>query len=1017
MPIFRPRGCFPPRAWAIAALALAVALSSAAEVPGPSPRYSGLPISQVFGEREIPTSPATRAVLVHPNGLIYVGNFEGMVEYDGATWRIVPGLQGVIVHNVMADATGRIWYSGTGEFGWLAPDARGVLRAQALHLRLPEADRDVGHVLRMQVLGRDAYFVTQGARGFVARADAEGNVSEIAMPAGQRAVTLFTADHAMHVITSGGVFRLEGDRLAAAPAAQALVKAGVLSVWPRPDASGGGQWVVSIDGLRGWRGEAAPLVSDEVKNILGGDRVSCGCPLSDGTFALGTERHGVLIVRAADGRVLARYDDDGRMGGTSSTVVAVTPDSAGGLWLARYAGVTRIQVESPAAKHDGPGGVRGRVQAFAMYRGQLHVATTQGVFRRDPATGHFLEMAEANGDSWVLLPTEDGLIIGGPDLRLVRPDGAVEIIDPERLLFRSALRLRRDPDRIVACTGPGLVRIYRRVGGHWRFEAGLPRVRASLYPIYEDNEGFLWATRNRIELRRLNFRGGVDFNAEAEVIGPAQGLPVTAAERRRVTISLVDGEIEVAAAGGVWRRDPVTDRFMAETRIEGLDPARWSRVFPLQDGCLWLANNRESDPSALARPAGPGRWILEPLPYTGLEAVRPIEVCDDPTTNTVWLGYLGLASYERGWTGGRAPPPQARLRTITAQGGQLLWGGAGQPFATPLDPDKNSLRFTFAAPVLQPDAFGGTVAEFRTKLEGFDREWSAWSNDTARDYSNLPPGRFVLHVQARDGAERAGPDATFAFVLRPPWWRTWWFTALAVLTFVGLVVAITRWTAIRVLRRRLALLEAQAAVERERLRLARDLHDYLGSGLGRVILFAGEASRHKADAGQLDAALDRVRSTAQELVQHAREIVWAVSPQHDSLASTIERIADYTEETLRAAGIACTVERPPEIPAITLGSEARHNLFLAVKEAVHNCVKYSGAATAEFRVRCADGWLTVELRDHGRGFAPGEKRGSGHGLINLVTRAEALGGTATVTSEVGHGATVILRIPLAADRN
>jgi signal transduction histidine kinase len=84
---------------------------------------------------------------------------------------------------------------------------------------------------------------------------------------------------------------------------------------------------------------------------------------------------------------------------------------------------------------------------------------------------------------------------------------------------------------------------------------------------------------------------------------------------------------------------------------------------------------------------------------------------------------------------------------------------------------------------------------------------------------------------------------------------------------------------------------------------------------------------------------------------------------------------------------------------------------------VHNCVKYSGAATAEFRVRCADGWLTVELRDHGRGFAPGEKRGSGHGLINLVTRAEALGGTATVTSEVGHGATVILRIPLAADRN
>ncbi|MBS0631323.1 MAG: hypothetical protein JSS11_05375 [Verrucomicrobia bacterium] len=923
----------------------------------------------------------------------------------------------MIVHNIMADASGRIWYSATGEFGWLVADSRGVLRAQALHVQLPPADREVGHVLRMQVLGGDAYFVTQGARGFVAHADAQGRVTEIALPAGQRAVSLFTAGNAMHVITNAGVFRIAGDRLTAVPAAQALVKAGVLAVWPQTAAEGGGHWVASIDGLRAWRGDAAPLVSEEVKKILAGDRVSCGCPLGDGTVALGTERHGVLIVQAAEGRVLARYDDDGRLGRTSSTVVAVTPDAAGGLWLARYAGVTRIQVQSPAAKHDGPDGVRGRVQGFAMYRGQLHVATTQGVFRRDPATGRFLEMPEASGDSWVLLPTEDGLIIGGPDLRLVRPDGTVEIIEAERLLFRSALRLRRDPDRIVACTGPGLVRIYRRTDGRWRLEAGLPRVRASLYPIFEDKEGFLWMTRNRMELRRLDFRAGVNFNAETEVIGPEHGLPLTAADRQRVTISLVDGEIEVATPEGIWRRDPASDRFVPETRIEGLDPARWSRIFPLSDGRLWLLNTREADPSAIAKPAGPGRWVLEPLPYTGLEAVRPIEVCDDPATRTVWLGYLGLASYELGWTGGRAPPPRARLRAISAAGGRVLWGGAGLRFGTPLRPDENSLRFTFAALVLQPDAFGGTAVEFRTRLEGFDREWSEWSNDTARDYSNLPPGRFVLHIQARDGAQRAGPDETFAFTLLPPWWRTWWFNALAVLTGVGVVVAITRWTAIRVLQRRLALLEAQAGVERERLRLARDLHDDIGSGLGRVILFAGEASRHKSDATRLDAALDRVRGTAQELVQHAREIVWAVSPQHDSLASLIERLTDYTEETLRAAGIACRLAVPPEVPALTLGSEVRHNLFLAVKEAVHNCVKYSGAGTAEFTVQFADGWLTVMLRDHGRGFAPGEKRGSGHGLANLALRAEALGGTAAVASEPGRGATVTLRVPLTSGRS
>jgi signal transduction histidine kinase len=217
-----------------------------------------------------------------------------------------------------------------------------------------------------------------------------------------------------------------------------------------------------------------------------------------------------------------------------------------------------------------------------------------------------------------------------------------------------------------------------------------------------------------------------------------------------------------------------------------------------------------------------------------------------------------------------------------------------------------------------------------------------------------------------------------------------------------------------VLKRRVALLEAQSAVQRERLRLARDLHDEVGSGLGRVVLFAGEARRKQDDPAALAAALDRVRDSAQELVQHAREIVWAVSPQHDALDHVVERLGDYADETLRAAGIACRLETPPpdQLASIALGSEARHNLFLAVKEAVHNCVKYSGAKTAEFRLEVVGSDFVITLRDHGSGFAPGERRGTGHGIRNIQARVQALGGTAAVTSAVGEGTTVLLRVPL-----
>jgi signal transduction histidine kinase len=149
-------------------------------------------------------------------------------------------------------------------------------------------------------------------------------------------------------------------------------------------------------------------------------------------------------------------------------------------------------------------------------------------------------------------------------------------------------------------------------------------------------------------------------------------------------------------------------------------------------------------------------------------------------------------------------------------------------------------------------------------------------------------------------------------------------------------------------------------------------------------------------------------------MQLAREIVWAVSPQHDTLQSVIERLGDYTDETLRAAGIACRLElpAPQNIPPLTLGSEARDSIFLVLKEAVHNCVKYAEAKTAEFRLEIVGDDFVMTLRDHGRGFAAGERRGSGHGTKNMVARAEALGGVTEIISTSGEGTTVRLRVPL-----
>jgi signal transduction histidine kinase len=390
----------------------------------------------------------------------------------------------------------------------------------------------------------------------------------------------------------------------------------------------------------------------------------------------------------------------------------------------------------------------------------------------------------------------------------------------------------------------------------------------------------------------------------------------------------------------------------------------------------------------------------------------------DPAFGKVWFAtQSGVVAADATWTPGERPRPAwaPAIREVTTTQGRVVFTGTWSdgPERTWTE-NESAVRFSYAAPTYGVDHAGRPHARYRSRLDGLDADWGPWTTETLATYTNLPGRNFVFRVQARDILGNESREARFAFAIPPPWWRTWWFVGIAGISGVGSVAGVTRWLANRALRRRLQMLEARSAVERERLRLARDLHDEVGSGLGRVILFAGEARRYQADAVQLESALDRVRDTAQELVQHAREIVWAVSPQHDTLASVIERLGDYAEETLRAAGIACRVDAAggADLPVVMLGSEARHSLFLALKEAVHNCVKYSGAKTAEFRLHVAEQHLVVTLCDHGRGFSPGEKQGTGHGLVNIAARAEAFHGEATVTSEVGKGTTVTLRVPL-----
>jgi signal transduction histidine kinase len=681
------------------------------------------------------------------------------------------------------------------------------------------------------------------------------------------------------------------------------------------------------------------------------------------------------------------------------------------LWLSLGSGLARVQWPSAFTYFGRANGLDiGSRYAVVRHRGALYVANTRGLFRlargHPPASSAHFERVFA-GETWDIEPWHDGLLLTMTrDLRWLTPGGEVRSIhrSPGATRFSVARASALDTNRIWLGQSDGMRSLYYGDGA-WRDEGLVAGVTGNIATIVEDGERTLWCAGPGTGFVRVRFAASTAGAARPAVADVTQftaghGLPQTVSTGGAVRWG---DEIlfTISGSNALLRFNAARDAFEPAPGLQVVDEAIALTPGSGQPGHVWLAAD-DSQPSEwrIHRVERDGKFLA--LPQTTNQpigaAFRFLEE-PNPDGDVLWVGgNEGLMRVDL--TRAFAPPTPlvAQVRPIGFS------SGAQRSYA------ERDVELAYFAPRFQT----GAVVDYQSRLEGYEGAWSDWSAARKRSFTNLPPGSYRFVVRARDTDGMMSAPVDVAFAILPPWWRTWWFLGLVGLSGIGGVAGITRWFATRALRRRVALLEAQSAVERERLRLARDLHDEVGSGLGRVILFAGEADRTVGDPTKQRAALARVRGAAQELVQHAREIVWAVSPQHDTLASVIERLGDYADETLRAAGIACAVQSPPaeKIPPLTLGSEARHSLFLALKEAVHNCVKYSGAKTAELTLAIVGDAFVITLRDYGRGFAPGERRGSGNGTKNIIARAEALGGSAEIVSEPGKGTTVVLRVPL-----
>ena len=534
--------------------------------------------------------------------------------------------------------------------------------------------------------------------------------------------------------------------------------------------------------------------------------------------------------------------------------------------------------------------------------------------------------------------------------------------------------------------------------------------------IAEDAAGDLWIGTRGGGLNRLHDGKFTAFRQSADGL-PSDDISSLLTDR--------DGGLWIGTAGhglARWKGD----RWTRFTKEEGLASNSIGYLVEDELGFLWIGSNAGlmRVPKAALDDFALGHTSLIPCRTYGKADGLPTSECTSGSQpgacrapdGTLWFPSIkGLLSVNPARLSRNTNPPPVIIESVRIEGReqnpQRL--GAGWPAGVVVPARREQLEINYTSLNLAaPDR-----ARFKYRLEGHEEKWTEAGNVRTAQYPKLPPGGYRFQVTAcnEDGVWN-DTGASLAITVEPPFWRTWWFLTAVAAGVLAAIVGGVYYASTQRLHRQLQVLKAKEALEKERARIARDIHDQLGANLTQVSLLSElvEADRHLP--AEVEGHARQIAQTARDTARALDEIVWAANPSNDTLEGLINYVCKYTQDYLAVAGLSYRLDAPAQLPAVAIPPEVRHNVFLAAKESVNNVVKHAQAGGVRVRLRLAAAAFTLEIEDDGRGpagiDAPAAR--SRNGLRNLRKRMEDVGGSFTIGPAPERGTLVCLTVPLGA---
>jgi len=725
------------------------------------------------------------------NGILYIGNSNGIIQYDGNNWEIIkiPGIPYMDITN-----EGVIYAGGNNAFGYISNENSNkpifISLEDSLH-----PSNSFGQIKQVYAHLNEIYFCN-GQKVF------KYDGKSISIADQSKKLQLFKVHHEIYLeVNSSGLYKLIGDKFQLLPGSRTFKGKDIIDILPYNEqlliktANDKGFFLFDNFSVDKFNTDADEFMEEAV--------YISGAELSDGSYALGTALEGIIVINKK-GKILTHIDENSGL--FNSSINKLFAGQKGNLWALHDQGISRIEIPSPYSYFNKNHGLRGNVKSVIRFNNKLYVATTLGVYFLDydkDINGciqcfNFQKIDEIKSLCYEFHQVLDKLFV-------TSAKGIYEIVDDKALMFynrefdeiTSVLKSKKNPLYIYIGHNNGFSAV-RIVQGILIIEKKHPEIHGKILSIAEDVKGSIWLSSESMGIYKIGPFDKYSASAKSTFFPTLDSFK---SELDWINLSSTSRGILFSTSEGIYRFEEENETFFKDTSI-GIDFInRKNWVHPIVEdnqNRLWLnviGKNNTPNETFMRDYKNDSLKTLHPLPINRLEDFLITSIHPE-NDGIVWFGgFEGLIRLDLKEKPNYNKPYPVLLHNISIGKDSVFYQLAfgkneiSQKADVKISFRLNSVNFRFSAPHYESE----DQIAFQYKLEGFDEDWSNWTSTNFKEYTNLFEGKYTFKLRAKNIFETLSNEESFSFIIVPPFYRTKLSFLIYIITAILLFVLIGKW--------------------------------------------------------------------------------------------------------------------------------------------------------------------------------------------------------------------------------